>query len=61
MFPGVSRDPHQWVVGQESNSLNVVHALHGSVGLGVLVESDKAKATASASIAILHDNLSSCE
>jgi hypothetical protein len=42
-----------------SDLLNVVHALHGSIGLRVLVEADEAEATASTGVAVFNDNLSS--
>jgi hypothetical protein len=38
-------------------SLDVVHVLHGSVGLSIAGESDKAEAPAAASVAVLDDNL----
>jgi hypothetical protein len=42
-------------------SLDVVHVLHGSVGLSIAGESDKAKAPAAASVTVLDDNLWWCE
>ena len=42
---------------RKGDLLNVVHVLHGIVGLGLLRESHETEATATACIAVLDDNL----
>ena len=43
------------------NILNVVHGVDGSLGIGLLAVTDKAKATAAASVTVLDDDLQDTE